>query len=258
FLGTLALIVGAALLHPALGLFVQILVLYFCLASKCLYDEGLSVKHLLDAGDVEAARRKIGLLVSRDVSSLDGPGIARASVETVAENFVDGVLSPLFYAAILGAPGAVAFKMASTLDSMVGYKNERYLYFGRASARLDDLLNWIPARLSVPVIALAARMLFGTGRQSLQTALREGAGHSSPNAAKPEAAFAGALGIKIGGPGIYHGRRLEKPWIGRNYAYPAALDIEKAGHLMLVATLLGMCGATGLHFFLVSFVGFCA
>lgn len=251
FFVTLALVVAAAAWHPFLGVLVQVGIVYTCLSSRCLYDEAMCVRNLLASGDIEKARAHIGMLVSRDVDGLDDTAVARAAVETVAENFVDGVLSPLFYAAILGAPGAAAFKMASTLDSMVGYKNERYLNFGRASARLDDLLNWIPARLSIPVIALSAGALLSTGRQSFQIALREGKNHSSPNAGRPEAAFAGALGVRINGPGMYHGRLVEKPWIGKAFAPPIPADIEKAGHLMLVATLTGMCAIAGLHFLLV-------
>lgn len=251
FLVTLALVLAASAWHPLLGVLVQLGIIYTCLSSRCLYDEALRVRNLLASGDIEKARAHVGMLVSRDVNGLDGSAVARAGVETVAENFVDGVLSPLFYAAILGAPGAAAFKMASTLDSMVGYKNERYFDFGRASARLDDLLNWIPARLSIPVIALSAGLLLSTGRQSFQTALREGKNHSSPNAGIPEAAFAGALGVKINGPGMYHGRLVEKPWIGEAFAPPRPADIEKAGDLMLIATLTGMCAVTGLHVLLV-------
>ncbi|MCK7503805.1 MAG: cobalamin biosynthesis protein [Desulfobacterales bacterium] len=139
---------------------------------------------------------KVALIVGRDVERYQAGDIARATVETVAENFVDGVLSPLLFAAVGGAPLAMAFKMASTLDSMVGYKNERYLLFGKASARLDDVFNFIPARLSVPLIALAAQLLSRTGRRALRTAWLKGANHTSPNAGRPEAAFAGALGVQ--------------------------------------------------------------
>jgi len=247
FLAAFALVAAAAWVHPVLGVIIQVLIIYTCLAPRCLHDEAMHVRRSLAAGETENARNRIGLLVSRDVRHLDGTGIARATVETVAENFVDGVLSPLFYAALLGAPGAAAFKMASTLDSMVGYKNDRYRHFGRASARLDDLLNWIPARLSLPIIAVAARMLFNTGGRAFQTALNEGKNHQSPNAGRPEAAFAGALGVKINGPNIYYGQYVDKPWIGKDFRPPVPADIEKAGHLMIMATLLSAVLMTGLH-----------
>lgn len=247
FLTILALVAAAAWVHPVLGIIIQIFIIYTCLAPRCLYDEAMQVRKLLAEGDVENARRRVGMLVSRDVKHLDDTGIARSAVETVAENFVDGVLSPLFYAALLGAPGAAAFKMASTLDSMVGYKNPHYRNFGKASARLDDLLNWIPARLSIPIISLAARMLLNTGGRAFQTALHEGKNHQSPNAGRPEAAFAGALGVKLNGPNIYHGRYVDKPWIGKDFRPPVPADIEKAGHLMIMATLLSAVLMTGLH-----------
>ncbi|MBS3759767.1 MAG: cobalamin biosynthesis protein CobD [Desulfobacterales bacterium] len=250
FLATLILVAAATSVHPLLGLILQILIIYFCLAPRCLYDEAMSVRNFLASGDTEKARLQIGMLVSRDVRTLDETGIARAGVETVAENFVDGVLSPLFYAAILGAPGAMAFKMASTLDSMVGYKNERYMSFGKASARLDDLLNWIPARLAIPVVAIAAQMMFHTGGQAFRTALREGKNHESPNAGRPEAAFAGALRVKINGPNIYHGQYLNKPWIGLGFNSPKPSDIEKAGQLMVLSSLIGLVLMVALYFLL--------
>lgn len=248
FLATLALVSLAMSLHPLFGVILQIVIIYTCLAPRCLYDEAMKVRNFLAGGDIERARTHVGMLVSRDVRGLDETGVARAAVETVAENFVDGVLSPLFYAAILGAPGAVAFKMASTLDSMVGYKNERYIRFGKASARMDDLLNWIPARLAIPVIALAAGIMFQTGRPTLKTARREGQNHRSPNAGRPEAAFAGALGIKLNGPNIYQGRYVDKPWIGVDFKPPGSCDIEKANRLMMLSTLVGLCLMVVFHF----------
>lgn len=250
YLATLALVVAAARIHPLAGISGQVIIIYTCLAPRCLYEEAIKVRALLASGNLEGARTQVGMLVSRDARSLDETGITRAAVETVAENFVDGVLSPLFYAALLGAPGAVAFKMASTLDSMVGYKNERYMRFGKASARLDDILNWIPARLSIPVIAIAARLMFHSGKQALQTARREGGHHNSPNAGRPEAAFAGALGVKINGPNLYHGKFVEKPWIGTGFDPPAAADIERAAQLMLISTLIGIFAVTALYFLL--------
>lgn len=253
FLITLLLVFGAALLHPLLGFAVQILVLYTCLAPRCLYDEAMAVQRTLLKKDLQKARAQVAMLVSREVKDLDETAVTRATIETVAENFVDGVLSPLFYAALLGAPGAAAFKMASTLDSMVGYRNERYERFGKASARLDDLLNWLPARLSIPLIALAARLMLNTGRRTFKVALAEGKNHKSPNAGRAEAAFAGAMGIKINGPGLYHGQIVDKPWIGVDFGPPKDSDIEKAAHLMLLSTLLGLFAVMLLHIGLYGF-----
>ncbi|MGM0453847.1 MAG: adenosylcobinamide-phosphate synthase CbiB [Thermodesulfobacteriota bacterium] len=235
---TLTLVDFSGRLHPAVRVLAEAAIVYTCLSARCLYSEAKKVFNALTAGDLETARDQIGMLVSRDPKTLDAAGIGRAAVETVAENFVDGVLSPLFFAVVLGAPGAVAFKMASTLDSMVGYQNERYVCFGRPAARFDDLLNWLPARLSIPVIACCAQWMFGTGRRVFQTALREGKNHKSPNAGRPEAAFAGALGVKINGPGNYHGRRVEKPWIGIDFHRPEAADILRAARLMIFAAVV--------------------
>jgi adenosylcobinamide-phosphate synthase len=158
------------------------------------------------------------------------------------------VLSPLFFAAIGGAPLAMAFKMVNTLDSMVGYKNEAYYYFGWAAARLDDVLNFIPARLSVPVIALAAQLLGGSGRRALRTAWAEGANHTSPNAGRPEAAFAGALGVKINGPNTYGGILVKKPFIGIRFREVEVDDIRKACDLMMVSALLSLALSLALAF----------
>jgi adenosylcobinamide-phosphate synthase len=186
--------------RPPLGTALEIGMVYFCLSARSLNDAAMEIFKLLNQDRADEARSRVALIVGRDVDRYQARDIARASVETVAENFVDGVLSPLLFAALGGAPLAMAFKMTSTLDSMVGYKNERYIDFGKVSARLDDVLNFIPARLSVPLIALAAQALSRTGGRSLHTAWSEGRNHTSPNAGRPEAAFAGALGSGSTGP----------------------------------------------------------
>jgi len=226
--------------HPALGFAVEVILVYFCLAVRSLNDAAEEVYTLLKMQRVDEARGRVALIVGRDVETYEAPDIARATVETVAENFVDGVLSPLLFAAIGGAPFAMAFKMASTLDSMVGYKNERYFHFGKVSARLDDLLNFIPSRLSVPLIALAAQLLSRSGRRALHTALAEGANHTSPNAGRPEAAFAGALGVKLNGPNTYGGILVKKPYIGVRFRQVQADDIKKACGLMMLSSLMSL------------------
>ncbi|MFW6284396.1 MAG: adenosylcobinamide-phosphate synthase CbiB [Desulfosalsimonas sp.] len=235
---TLAGVMLARLAHPAAGTVLEILLVYACICPRCLYDEAGKVHQALAAGRPDQGRALIAMLVSRDTESMDESAISRAAIETVAENFVDGVLTPLFFAAILGAPGAMAFKMISTLDSMVGYRTQKYEQFGKAAARLDDAANWIPARLSVPVISLAAALVFKTGQRAFTTALFEGGNHKSPNAGRPEAAFAGALGVRLIGPGIYHGRLVEKPWIGAGFTLPGPGRILPACRLMMAATLI--------------------
>ena len=236
----------AAAVHPVAAILVQAVMIYTCISARGLADAALAVAKALGTEGLDAGRRAVGLIVGREVDRLDATGVARATVETVAENLVDGVVSPLFFTVLGGAPLAMAYKMINTLDSMIGYKNERYLLFGRFAARLDDAANFIPARLSVAFIALAARLLKLPGRQALAVARRDGRAHASPNAGYPEAAFAGALGLWMGGPNHYHGRRVEKPIIGNGLADTRTADIHRACRLMLTAALLTFLAAAAL------------
>jgi len=234
-----SLLHGLTVIHPVLGWAVEVVMIYYSLSIRSLSDAAMEIHGLLRDGMIPAARRRLAFIVSRDVDHYQAPDIARATVETVAENFVDGVLSPLFFIAIGGAPLGMAFKMISTLDSMVGYKNDRYIQFGRIAARIDDVANYIPARLSVLLIGAAAGMLSKkAGRRALQTALREGHRHSSPNAGRPEAAFSGALAVWLNGPNYYHGRRVEKPFIGAGFGPVRPGHILAACRLMTFSALL--------------------
>jgi len=225
-------------LHPLAGALLQVVMLFYCLSAKSLFTAAMDVAGPLMAGDLPRARKRVGYIVGRETTRLDPAGVTRAAVETVAENFVDGVVSPLFFALIFGVPGAMAYKMVNTLDSMVGYKNARYFFFGRAAARIDDAANFIPARMAVPVVALASALICpGRGRRALTTALAQGRNHKSPNAGFPEAAFAGALGVRMGGPSIYHGKQVDKPYIGGGFKDPKPSDIVRACELMLLSTL---------------------
>jgi adenosylcobinamide-phosphate synthase len=231
---------------PALATAFEIGMVYFCLSARSLNDAAMEIFELLKQDRADEARSRVSLIVGRDVDRYQAKDIARASVETVAENFVDGVLSPLFFAALGGIPLAMAFKMVSTLDSMVGYKNERYIDFGKISARLDDIFNFIPARVSVPLIALAAQILSRTGGRALKTAWSEGRNHSSPNAGRPEAAFAGALTVKLNGPNTYGGILVKKPYIGVRYGAVKIEDIPRACDLMMLSSLLSLLFSAGL------------
>jgi adenosylcobinamide-phosphate synthase len=225
---------------PVLGYGLDIVLIFYCLSARSLSAAGMQIHRLLKKGRVDAARRELSMIVGRDVDRYQAGDIARAAVETVAENFVDGVLSPLFFAVLGGAPLAMAYKMVNTLDSMVGYNNPRYRLFGRAAARMDDVANFIPARLSVVVIALAAGLLSGAkaAGRAIITARREGGRHSSPNAGYPEAAFAGALAVKLNGPNYYGGVLIDKPYIGVNFEPARQPDILKACGLLLGAALI--------------------
>lgn len=237
-------------MHPVIGCLLESILLFYCLSARSLGHAAQEIYTLLQEGRLEAARAAVAMIVGRDVAQYQEDDIARATVETVAENLVDGVISPLFFAFIGGAPLALAYKMTNTLDSMVGYKNERYLYFGRAAARIDDIANWIPARLSPLFITLAALLLpSAAARQAWQTAWAEGQQHSSPNSGYPEAAFAGALGLRLGGPNIYHGTLVEKPYIGKQFGPTRPRDIRLAVALMYVSALLSLLAGFSLCLF---------
>ena len=234
-----AVIFIAAQIHPVAAAIVQTILIFYSFSTQSLYRAAMDVFAPLARGDLAQARIKVGYIVGRQTKDLDEAGITRAACETVAENFVDGFLSPLFFALLLGAPGAMMYKMINTLDSMVGYKNDTYILFGRAAARIDDVANYIPARLSIVMIAPAAAILsLSRGRRAFFTALTQGRNHKSPNAGFPEAAFAGALGVKFGGPNIYHGKVVDKPYIGGAFNDPKPAHIKKACELMMLSALV--------------------
>jgi adenosylcobinamide-phosphate synthase len=187
------------------------------LALKELLKAGLSVITAVKADDMALARHRLSFIVGRDIRRLGRDGILRATIETLSENLSDGVIAPLFYLTLGGIPCALAYKAVNTLDSMVGHRNERYIYLGWASARLDDAANYLPARISALLIALAAAILLRSparARTALITVRRDGRKHSSPNSGYPEASIAGALGVKLGGLLTYGGITVQKPYIG--------------------------------------------
>ncbi|MDO8662750.1 MAG: adenosylcobinamide-phosphate synthase CbiB [Candidatus Omnitrophota bacterium] len=199
-----------------LGSIISILIIYTLLAVKDLDVESTRVYHSLEQKDIISARKKLSLIVGRDTDNLEDKEIVRATVETVAENIVDGVISPLFYAFIGGAPLALAYKAVSTLDSMVGYKNEKYKDFGWASAKLDTLANFIPARLCIIFLPLAGLLAGKDGLSSWRITRRDGGKNPSLNSGIAEAAIAGALGVQLGGLNFYNSVSVLKPLIGDN------------------------------------------
>ncbi len=226
------------LMHEPFYTGLQVILIYFSLSVRSLYASAMDVYRAMKSETLSESKEKLSRIVGRDVDPLDSKGVIRAAVESVAENLVDGVLSPLFFAAIGGAPLAMAYKMVHTLDSMIGYKDERYLQFGKFAARLDDVANFIPARLSVPVISLAAFFLKGRIREAFMTAIIDGEKHHSPNAGYPEAAFSGALGIRLGGPNTYQGRLVNKPYIGRHFRDIHVDDILQACNLLVLSAFI--------------------
>lgn len=227
-------------ISPGLYVFVSILILYTCVATRSLFDESMPVlRHLLN-NDLELARKSLSMIVGRDTNKLDRNGILKATVETISENIVDGIIAPLFYAFLGGAPLALAYKTVNTLDSMFGYKNERYIDFGWFPAKLDDVANWFPARLSRIILSVTSFILGFNGWQAYKISMRDGQNHSSPNSGIPEAAIAGALGIKLGGPNYYRDMLVKKPYIGddKNHIQPS--DISKCHKIMFGSSILAL------------------
>lgn len=222
----------AFFLGQGLGQFTGIIIMYTCLAGKCLYKEGTKIMAALDSKDISKARKLLSYIVGRDTDKLDESEIARAVIETMSENTSDGVIAPLFYMFLGGAPLAMAYKAINTLDSMVGYKNEKYMNFGWASAKLDDIANYIPARLSAFFMIIGAFLLKMDYKNSYRIVLRDGRNHLSPNSGYPEAAAAGALGIMLGGENYYFGKIVLKPTIGDKLKKIGICNIKQMLNLM--------------------------
>jgi adenosylcobinamide-phosphate synthase len=186
-----------------------------------------------------SGRRAVARIVGRDPLRLDRHGVARAAIESTAENFADGVLAPLFWGLLLGLPGMLAYKAINTQDSMIGHRSERYRHFGRVAARLDDLANWLPARLAALLLLAAALPLRGaTPAEGWRALWRDAPHHRSPNAGRPEAAMAGCLGLRLAGPRHYAGEPVQDAWMGAGRATATPADIARALQLLTAATLL--------------------
>lgn len=232
----------ADIFHPVFGMGVSAWVAFTTLALRTLHRESRSVVRWLEEGNIEEARRALSLIVGRETHSLDEEGILRACIETVSENTSDAVVAPLFYLFLGGPVLAVIFKAANTLDSMVGYKTDRYRELGWASARLDDLLNLIPARLTGFLMVLAAVPLGLRPLRGLKIMLRDARKTSSPNAGWPEAATAGVLGVRLGGPAVYFGEKVDKPTLGDGETPVTVASYRAAVRLMYGSSLLALAG----------------
>jgi len=219
---------------------VNIFFIYTVLATRCLGDEAKKIYRYLINGDINNARKALSYIVGRDTEKLDVQGICRAVIETVSENTSDGIVAPLFYLLLGGVPLAMAYKAINTLDSMVGHKNERYINMGMASARLDDIANFIPARLTSFLIAIASFITGLNPRRSLSIMLRDGRNNPSPNSGYPEASMAGALGVRLGGPSSYGGQIVEKPYIGDPEDTVTPEHIILSTRVMYVTSLLAL------------------
>ena len=232
-------------IHPWLAFAAQTVLCYQLLAARSLRDESVKVYRALRDGTLEEARRAVSMIVGRDTDRLDRTGVAKAAVETVAENASDGVIAPLIFLALGGAPLGMLYKAVNTMDSMVGYKNDRYLYFGRAAARLDDALNFLPARIAGVLMCLGGAAAGYDGKNAWRIFRRDRKRHKSPNSAHTEAACAGALQLQLAGPNYYFGQLVDKPTIGDDQRPVEALDILRAGRILYATAffaLLLFCG----------------
>jgi len=227
-------------LSPPLAFALELVWCWQALAVKDLRVEAMRVKTALEGEGLDAARKAVSRIVGRDTDSLSAAGVACAAVETVAENFSDGVIAPLFWMLLGGAPLALCYKAINTMDSMVGYKNERYLHFGRAPAKLDDAANYIPARLAALLLVAAAWLLGEDAASALRIWRRDRRKHASPNSAQCEAAMAGALGLRLCGPAVYFGVKHDKPWIGDERREIVPDDIRRACRMEYAGALLGL------------------
>ena len=218
--------------HPWAYFAVSAFLCWQCFAARCLMTEAKKVVTCLETQGLAAGRRQVGMLVGRDTEKLTEEQVIKAAVETVAENTSDGVVAPFFWMALFGAAGGLLYKAINTMDSMVGYKNDRYLHFGRAAAKLDDGANYIPARLSALAMIGAAFLLKLDGRGAWRVWRRDRRNHASPNSAQTESACAGALGVRLGGDASYFGQLYKKPTIGDPIRPIQRADVGRACNLM--------------------------
>ena len=219
--------------NPFAYIIFSTVILFYCIANKTLVDEGKAVFNALHEKGLDEGRKRLSWIVGRDTSQLSTQQIRMATFETMAENLSDGVIAPLFYFVLFGVPGAMAYKMINTLDSMIGYRNERYEKFGKFAAILDDVVNYIPARLTAILMLIVSFKLSG-----LLFVFKEGKKHSSPNAGYPEAALAYILDCQFGGPNNYFGRLVDKPFIGTNNRTLEHQEIKKVAKINYTVTAL--------------------
>ncbi|RKD22502.1 cobalamin biosynthesis protein [Caminicella sporogenes] len=238
---TYSILSMARALNPLLENVVKTFMVFQILATKSLDVESRKVYYPLKEGNLLRARKFLSYIVGRDTENLSKREIIRATVETIAENISDGIIAPLFYIFLGGAALGMTYKAVNTLDSMVGYKNDKYIDFGWASARIDDIVNYIPARITSIFIVIASAVLGFNYKKSFKILIRDGRNHSSPNAGYPEAAVAGALGIQLGGTNVYFGKPVYKPTIGDEKKSLEVEDIDKTIRIMYLTSFVGIC-----------------
>lgn len=242
----LVFIAGGAAIHYAyevntiVGCVLESIFIFYCIAGTTLIKEGKQVFQVLEKEGVEYGRKQVSRIVGRDTAAMSEQQIKKATLETLAENLSDGVVAPLFWYLIAGVPGMLAYKMINTLDSMIGYKSERYLYYGRFAARVDDVVNFIPARITAFLMALVSHQ-----KRSFQFIARYGRAHSSPNSGYLEAALAGILNVQFGGTHDYFGKPVVKPFIGENNRVIIQQDLRITIFIMRLVEVVVVFGIVG-------------
>ena len=227
-----AVFIAAYFAHPILGACAEAFMTYQILAAKGLKSESMKVFDRLERDDLSGARKEVSMIVGRDTDNLDAEGVTKAAVETVAENTSDGVVAPMLYCAVGGPVLGLMYKAVNTMDSMIGYKNDKYLYFGRAAAKLDDAANFLPARISAVFMLFSAFIGGFDFKNALRIYKRDRLKHSSQNSAHTEAVCAGALGVRLAGDAVYFGKTVKKPFIGEALRKIEPKDIRRANRLM--------------------------
>lgn len=251
----LVILILCEMIHPLLRLLAESILCYFLFAAKALKTESMKVHDNLAKGDLEGGRQAVSMIVGRDTQSLTEEGIIKAAVETVAENTSDGVVAPIICTLLLGAPLGFLYKAINTMDSMVGYKNDKYLYFGRAAAKLDDVVNFIPARISAYLMILSAFLLGEDGKNAFRIYRRDRYHHASPNSAHTEAVCAGALRVQLAGDAYYFGKLYKKEYIGDDLTPIQVSMIPRANRLMYMTSTLALIIFGGIRLFFIIYLG---
>lgn len=238
FITTFSIVYFGNKINSSLGFILEVILCYFIIAPKSLKIESMKVNESILSKNLDEARFRLSYIVGRDTNELTLQQITVATVETIAENLSDGVIAPILFVFIGGVPLGMAYKAINTLDSMIGYRNETYEYFGKFAAILDDIVNFIPARISAIFVMLATVFTRNNTKNSINIYLRDRKNHKSPNSAQTESVYAGALGIQLGGDNYYHGVLVHKPTIGEYIEQPTSKHIEESNKLMYVTTTL--------------------
>ncbi|WP_244835458.1 cobalamin biosynthesis protein [Clostridium sp. BJN0001] len=252
---SLSIVKIAFMINFVFGIIIEGVIIYFCISCRALHKEGRKVIESLEKGDINESRKRLSYIVGRDTKNLDEKGIIRAVIETIAENISDGVIAPLLFIGIFGAVGGVLYKAVNTMDSMFGYKNEKYIEFGYFAAKIDDIFNFIPSRLTGFFVIVSSLILNYNYINSFKIFKRDRKKHLSPNSAQSESAVAGALEVRLGGPNYYFGKLVEKPFLGTELKTIEISDVKRAVKILYTVSFIGFIVSISLSLsvFLISY-----